>query len=203
MVFLLLQVFVESLGTVFVISLGILEPFLLTHLACFICSYLLVQHLKLQTSSFPFDFHKVISCYYRLICLVFKTYQTYLRYINLCGFQVVPSNSCHWLRERGVVYCFVLDTRHTPLYVPLTSISFTEQNTPHTENRSLVTIRALLSRLCRLTHVFLCSMYLLDQRWDLLSLIITSFIFSYYSLFIILFYLILILVLIKRVTINR
>ena len=114
--------------------------------------------LRLQISSFLFDFHKVISCYYRFICLGFKTYQIYLRYINLCGFQVVHSISCHWLREGGVVYCFVINTRHTPPYVPLTSILFTEQNTPHTENRSLVTIRALLSRLCRLTHIFLCSM---------------------------------------------
>ena len=116
--------------------------------------------LRLPISSFLFDFHKVISCYYRFICFGFKTYQIYLRYINLCaGFQVVHYISCHWLRERGVVYYLVINTRHTPPYVPLTSISFTEQNTPHTENRSLViSIRALLSRLCRLTHIFLCSM---------------------------------------------
>ena len=92
---------------------------------------------RLQTSSFLFDFHKVISCYYRVICLGFKTCQIYLRYINLCaGFQVVHSISCHWLRERGVVYYLVINTRHTPPYVPLTSILFTEQNRTHHTQRT-------------------------------------------------------------------
>jgi hypothetical protein len=116
--------------------------------------------LGLQTSSFLFGFHKVISCYYSFICLGFKTYQIYLRYINLSMW--FPSCSFHFMsliegRRGSVLFCNK-HTTHTTVRTSDEHIVYRTEHTTHTENRSLVTIRALLSRLCRLTHILLCSM---------------------------------------------
>ena len=110
--------------------------------------------LGLQTSSFLFGFHKVISCYYRIICLGFKTYQIYLRYINLHMW--FPSCSFYFMSliggERGSVLFCNKRTTHTTVRTSDEHIVYrTDHTTAHTESSTRSTMLTD-------TYVLLCYM---------------------------------------------